>query len=238
MKRLTCFVIVLATFATFSLKAQAGVINVPVNGSLSGFGPDNYRGQTFIAIPGLLEDLTVYVGESNAIPGPVTYRVLITEVDTSSGIQPTNVLFESSALVTNIGNGVIPPAVTIDIGGLALTTGTKYAWILDAYVELAANPPIGPGGPYPSALVGLNDIFGDNFPTIESLSFNLGPFPTGTREEHFSVPWSTSNLDHAFVMNFAEVSEPAIIALLALGVVAIAPSKRHRKSPVVCKSAN
>ena len=73
---------------------DSGEINVPYGGSISGFGPDYYRGQTFIALPGVANDLTIYVGDSNPLPGPVTYHVLITEVDTTSGIHPTNVLFE------------------------------------------------------------------------------------------------------------------------------------------------
>ena len=186
-----------------TVNARAGVIDVPIGGSISGFGPNNYRGQTFIALPGVAENLTVYVGDSNAIPGPVTYHVLITEIDTTGGIHPTNVLFESGPLVTNVGSAVIPPAVTVDLGGLSLTAGEKYAWILDAYVEIDANPPVNLGGPYPSALVGVNDIFADNFPEIEQLSLNLGLFPTGTREEHFNSVWETDTRDLAFTMTFS-----------------------------------
>jgi hypothetical protein len=184
---------------------NGGTTDVPIGGSISGFGPTYYRGQTFIALSGIAEKLTVYVGESNSIPGPVTYHVLITEIDSTGGINPTNVLFESGPLVTNIGNAVNPPAVTVDLGGLSLTAGEKYAWILDAYVELDNNPPVNPGGPYPSALVGLNDIFVDNFPEIEQLSWSLGPFPTGTREEHFNNFWGPGPKDLAFTMTFSEV---------------------------------
>ena len=182
---------------------DSGEINVPYGGSISGFGPDYYRGQTFIALPGVANDLTIYVGDSNPLPGPVTYHVLITEVDTTSGIHPTNVLFESGPLVTNIGYDD-PPEISIYLGGLSLTVGEKYAWILDAYVELDANPPVKPGGPHPSALVGTNYYFGDDFPEIEQLSLHLGLYPTGTREEHFNKPWSTNTRDLAFTMNFPE----------------------------------
>lgn len=211
-----------------AVNAHAGVIHVPIGGSISGFGPDNYMGQTFIALPGVAKDLTVYVGESNAIPGPVTYHVLITEIDTTGGINPTNVLFESSPLVTNIGNGVIPPAITVDLGGLSLTAGEKYAWILDAYVELDANPPVNPGGPYPGALVGLNDIFNDNFPGIEQLSLNLGLFPTGTREEHFNSSWATGPYDHAFTMNFVPV--PGAVWLFGSGLLGLIGISRRKKT--------
>ena len=187
---------------------NAEVIYVPINGSLSGFAPNLYRGQTFIAPQGIAEELTVYVGESNAYEGPVTYHVLITEInETAEGIQPTYVLFESDPLVTNIGYSTIPPAVTVDLGMLTLSAGEKYAWILDAYVELDNNPPVNPGGPYPSALVGLNDIYSDNFPEIERISLNLGPFPSGTRQDHFSGYWPKEPLDHAFTMKFTEEYE-------------------------------
>ena len=204
----TIFTLLLTSILTINVNAD--VLEVPVNGSISGFGPNLYRGQTFIAPQDIAENLTVFVGESNSIPGPVTYHVLITEIDTSTGLRPTTVLFESGPLVTNIGNRVIPPAVTIDLGQLPLTVGVKYAWILDAYVEIENNP----GPPYPSALVGLNDISADNFPEIESLDLSLGLFPTGTREDHFSRNWFVSNQDLAFTMNFSAAVEVVNIDIL------------------------
>ena len=212
-----------------AIDTQADVIDIPIGGEISGFGPTYYRGQTFIALPGVAEDLTVYVGDSNSIPGPVTYRILITEIDATSGIHPTNVLFESAPLVTNIGYAGPPPAVTVDLGGLTLTAGEKYAWILDAYVEIANNPLGGPGsGIYPSALVGLNDIYTDNFPLIESISHHLGPFPSGTREDHFNSLWYPVTHDHAFTMNFIPV--PPALWLFTSGLLGLVGIARRKKA--------
>ena len=199
----------LVYFLMFGLltNVNAEVIEVPMNGATSGFGDPNwYVGQTFIAPQRFAEELTVFVGESNATPGPVTYHILITEVDEIEydGAylpHPTTVLFESGPLVTNIGYGM-PPPITVSLGMLPLTAGEKYAWILDAYVEIDNNPPLNPGGPYPSALVGVSGM--DYSPEIESISYPLGPFPSGTREEHFSDWWPVDAYDHAFTITFAE----------------------------------
>ena len=107
--------------------AGAGVIDVPnLNfSSLSGFDGTSYRGQTFIALPGLAQELTIYVR-----PKAIHFRVLLTEVDKADGkIFPRTVLFESSRLTTPSSGPLTP--ITVDLGGINLVSGQLYAfyWI-------------------------------------------------------------------------------------------------------------
>ena len=74
--------------------AEADVIDVPniSFSSISGFNSSAiYRGQTFVALAGVAEELTFYLSPS-VTPGGVNFRVLLTEIDTSGGgIVPTTV---------------------------------------------------------------------------------------------------------------------------------------------------
>ncbi len=190
--------------------AEADVIDVPnINfSSLSGFNSSNYRGQTFVALPGLVEELTFYVSPS-VDPGGVNFRVLLTEVTTADGINqctscvfPTTVLFESTTL--NTGVGIRPPLnpFTIDLGGIPLVAGQTYAWILDAYVELASNE-ISPGR-FTRANTGLASLFDDIYADGIMIEKNLGTFPSGTRSDHFASGFDSLflNFDLAFTMTF------------------------------------
>ena len=183
---------------------EADVIDVPLGGSFSGFSASTYRGQTFVALPGKAEELTFYVGPSPDAGG-VNFHVLLTEIDTSGGFVffPTTVLFESATLNTGVGAPTPSPTpFTVELGGIPLVAGQTYAWILDAYVELASNG-------NNSADTGLASIFDDIYPDGVMISRSLGPFPTGTRDDHFASGLGASHprFDLAFTLTF---SEPAI----------------------------
>jgi len=76
---------------------SAGTIEVSLGGSLTRFGSgEPHRAQTFRALAGLATKLTVFVDRA-IDPGGLNFRVLLTEVDLTSGFRPTNVLFETNS---------------------------------------------------------------------------------------------------------------------------------------------
>ena len=105
-----------------SYPALGEEIVIPLNGSLSGFGPRGgiyYRGQTFLGPGGLAGELTVYAASPDR--GKAKTRLLLTEVDTSSGIHPTNVLFESEILPIGHGFTALGDVRDGDVAVLRLT---------------------------------------------------------------------------------------------------------------------
>lgn len=172
-------------------------IVIPLNGSLSGLGPrggNYYRGQTFLGPGGLAGELTVYAASPDR--GKAKARLLLIEVDTSSGIHPTNVLFESEILP--IGHGFPPTPITVNLGGIPLEAGETYAWILDT---LADYDPLNEWGGEVGADFGASD--GDGVP----ISLPTGPFPPpGDRNDHFAMNWFTGDsgfLDFAYRLTFS-----------------------------------
>ena len=170
---------------------------VPLGGSLSGFGPlagEFYRGQTFLGPGGFAEELTVYAASPDS--GKAKLRVLLTEIDTSSGIHPTNVLFESDVIA--VGSAFPPPPITVNLGSIPLEAGETYAWLLDAFVDF---DPLNQWGGEVGAdfTMSLDEGVPIRLPT--------GPFPpAGDRSDHFAMNWFTGNssvLDFAFRLTFS-----------------------------------
>lgn len=199
MERIVISRLTKATAAAIALSvcssvASAATIDVQPTASIGALSSANYVGQTFVALEGVAEDITVHLGWR-----PVSFRLLVTEVDTLGGIFPTNVLFESETLTAPSSQLPLLVPYTVPLGDLNLNEGEMYAFILDAYVELTANDPID------RASVGLANITGtDAYPEGNYISKDLGPFPSGTREEHFSSGFFTGfpDRDIAFTMNF------------------------------------
>lgn len=216
--------------------SNSATINVPNDdfsriGSLSG---SSYVGQTFTALDGLAQSLTIYLGWR-----PIDLTVLVTDVTTpgagyvpgSGGVYyPGNVLFESNVLTAPSTQS--PPLVpyTMNLGGLQLTQGGAYAIILDAY-SVGTNNPIDP------AQVGVATFTGgDAYAGGEYIANNLGPFPSGTRAQHFASGFTAfhPNLDMAFTMSFtnqpAPVPLPASLPMLLGGVVLLAGLRGKKAS--------
>ena len=180
----------------------AGTIEVPLEGSLSGLGSfEPYRGQTFRALTGLATRLTVFVGQGTE-PGGLNFRVLLTEVDTTNGIHPTNLLFEIQIFNAAFSASRTLQTFTISLGGIALMAARQYAWILDSFG-------IGGGALTRNASTGTANIFvPDTY--ADGFSFaNNDPFPIGgTRSDHFAGNWFTRASDLAFTLEFSAAQTP------------------------------
>lgn len=198
--------------------ADASTISVPVTGSLSGFGDtgEQYRAQTFTGVGGLADEITFFVGPTFDASG-VGFHLLITEVDTSAGIHPTNVLFESAPLLLPLFPIQFDPTpFTVALGGLPLSAGNTYAWMLDAFVAS--------DGIFSEANTGIGTYAGGVM-----ISQPLGPFPGGTRAEHFQSPWLVRpDLDLAFSLTVQDttVPEPSTMTLLVIGLGSFISSRR------------
>jgi VCBS repeat-containing protein len=95
-------------------------------------GGNNYYGQTFVAAAGLgvatnLKFALTHIGGSD----DMDFRVLITTVDSVSDPDPGMILFESDVLRLPAGAGLT--GFDVALGGLALTPGQTYAFIIDTF---------------------------------------------------------------------------------------------------------
>jgi len=97
-----------------------------------------FNGQTFVALPGLAEELSFHLGpsaqSSTGVVDGVDFRVLITDIRDEK--IPTNVVFESELFTMgptlgNSGTPIEAGVVTVNIGSIDLVDGATYAWILD-----------------------------------------------------------------------------------------------------------
>jgi hypothetical protein len=169
----------------------ANIIEVPLWGTISGFGSgEPYRGQTFKAISGLAEKLSVFLAGADTIGG-LNFRVLLTEVDTTSGFRLTNVLFESNILNVPFDRSRKAYTFTVDLGGILLTGRRTYAWVLDAYGLEGGTAPTG---------ICRYDCYADGF------QFGiLGPFTGSRRDDHFAGPYLVRGSDMAFVLEFTPI---------------------------------
>lgn len=192
--------------------ATIGTVPIPPDFTLSGFGSSEvYRGETLRLPSGpaaLANSLTVFVGPTSDFGA--SFHVLVTDVDTSTGFHPTNIIFESGTLnVLSLTRA--PDEFVVDLGGLLLQPEHDYAWILDYFV-------VGD----PTAHVDMGTGLG-SYPDGTAFSFPNGPFfPAETRQDHFaSTNWFVQqNQDFAFQLNFTPVAvpEPATLLLFGLGL--------------------
>ena len=214
--------------ATIGNAAIIGTDPIPPNFTLSGFGSSQvYRGQTFRLPSGadsVANSLTVFVGPTS--DSSANFRVLVTEVDRSTGFNPTNVLFESDTLnVPPLPSRPTPDEFLIDLGGISLQSEQEYAWILDHFA-------VGDPTDFVAMGTGLGSYLEGN-----AFSFPNGPFfPAGTREDHFaSSNWFVQeDRDFAFQLNFDTtpdaVPEPRTGLISSLGLLSFLFARRimHR----------
>jgi len=174
MRSFILLTLLLVTVA-FIVPANAETIEVPLWGTLSGFNlGEPYRGQTFKAISGLAEKLTVFLG-GEYDSGGLNFRVLLTEVDTTSGFRLTNVLFESNILNVPFDLSRKIYTYTVDLGGILLTGGRSYAWVFDAY---------GLGGGFAPTGICYFNCYEDGV-----MFGYIGSTTGSTRDDHFQGPW-------------------------------------------------
>ena len=207
--------LVLAAWTSHAGAATAvGSSPLPPAFYLSGFGTSEvYRGQTFIVPAGepLQADRVSVFFATNTSPD-ASFRVLITAVERSPGLHPTQVLFESETYTLPILGG--DQEIAVDLGGLLLTPGVEYAWIVDHFV-------VAPAMGNTSMSLGLGEYVDG-----QSFQFPNGPFlPGGTRQDHFASngwmlePDGADGDDFAFEIEFSEPVAPA----RAVGVDTLQP---------------
>lgn len=123
---------------TFGGYSPIGEVNQS-NGSLSITPRHNfatYFSQSFVALPGLAQDLTFNIRGGNGDDG-IDFRILIAETSVSEGLYtPTNVVYSSplfslGSQVGTFGASVFGPDIEVNLGGLDLVDGAVYAWVLD-----------------------------------------------------------------------------------------------------------
>lgn len=127
-----------ATFGGYSPLGEVSKLN-PIYSVTPRHDFATYFGQSFVALPGLAQNLTFNIGNSTVTDG-IDFRVLIARTTSVLGLsQPTDVIFESGlyTLGANAGDfgasvgGTGRADVTIDLGGIDLVDGVTYAWVLD-----------------------------------------------------------------------------------------------------------
>jgi len=200
----------------------AEILTVPADDLKSGFDYHMpYRGQTFMFSEQVLaEKLTVYLSAN--IYQSFTFHLLLTEIDTTNGVHPTKVLFESSPFVIPVAgtNDFIP--YTADLGGILLSANKTYAFILDIFISLNQ---IDTDVLWQySTLTGMNRDavypFGEYFYLEEKCTDSLTRLPCGGRSDHFAGSWVVEpSEDMGFVFEYTPVPpsfSPSSIELLLL----------------------
>ncbi|HME99433.1 MAG TPA: hypothetical protein VKK06_06110 [Terriglobia bacterium] len=150
------FGLLLALIGSHLTRADAHtIVNTHIWTGVYPFGEPGaaYYQQTFVALPGKAQDLTIFLASNE---GDTKFRVLI--VDVAPGIAsnigpngeilspirstfvPNHVLFESATITVPfdpsypiLRNEFTP--YTVHLGGLSLSGGSRYAFVLDAASE-------------------------------------------------------------------------------------------------------
>jgi hypothetical protein len=187
---------------------MAEILEVPPNYLKSGFDYHTpYRGQTFMLSENIQADrITVYVSPN--IYQSFTFTLLLTEVDTADGIHPANVLFESQPFTIEISGQTEFTPYTADLGGISLTEGQTYAFILDIFGALNQVDPyiLWQYG----TLTGMNDenIYaeGDAISFTPDCTESDSGLPCGSRDDHFAGTWTVNTAeDMGFILDYTPV---------------------------------
>lgn len=190
--------------------ALAETLIVPANDLKSGFDYSTpYRGQTFMFAGTVLANrLTVFVSPS--IYQSFPFYLLLTEVDTGEGVHPTKVLFEGGPFyILRAGSDFIP--YTANLGGIQLTGGRVYAFLLDIFAALSR---IDTGTLWQYAtLTGMNrEAAYEGGAYIYLEPDCTDPFtglPCGDRGDHFAATWVVDpSADMGFVLEYTPVPPP------------------------------
>lgn len=176
-----------------------------------------YRGQTFMLPTGVKANkLTVYV--SSNIYQSFSFNLLLTEVDTTAGLHPSKVLFESTPFTIPVGGGNNFIPCTADLGGIPLSAGKPYAFILDifgslsqihsdALWEYATRTGMNSGAAY---------AMGDHISFKDNCTDPSTGLPCGSREDHFAGSWiEETSEDMGFILEYTPDTPPVPISFMA-----------------------
>lgn len=193
------------------------------NGSsfVSLFGESNTAtyGQTFVApTDNVLDSFTFYLNDgSHETSIPNRFRAYVGQWD---GLKTSSILFESSinlATTNNGGAGGFEP-ITVNTGGVSLTTGNNYVAFFSASKLFDGITDLSDWG-----LTNANIYSNGGFVYINNGS-DFSQLTTNT--------WHNfGDIDLAFKMNFssgASVPEPGSLALLGLGMTGLAFVRRRK----------
>jgi hypothetical protein len=178
-----------------TLTVKADELVVPYNAFTGGFGPSTpYRGQTFKGVSGLAEQLTVFMNGSSDPPG-IDFRILLAEMDTTAGIHPSKVIFESNILHVPEDPTRKIFSFSIDLEDIPLKGNQTYAivfectkigWIIDVI----------------NAAIGI-DVHGSYQKGVIFNPIEMLP-PWSTRADYFDGLWESSDeTDLAFRLTFS-----------------------------------
>lgn len=207
-----------------SLTAEAAstiIANLPSQDMIGTIGEPfaPYYAQTFEALsPGEASTLTIELAHAEG-PNAAKFRVLVTEVlGYGDNFHPTTVLFESPVQIIDVGSPVTQ--LSIPLLNLQLQPGSRYAFILDAFVTR--------DGSWGTARAGTNSTYPNG-----EFYFNQG-FGGDTRSEHFADQWFFAEAiypyrfhDLAFEMTFVPEPSAAVLTLLGTGAAML----RRRRLP-------
>jgi hypothetical protein len=199
---------------------SAETLIVPANDLKSLFDSTMpYRGQTFMFPETVRADkLTVFVSPS--IYQAFSFHLLLTEVDTENGLHPTRVLFESGPFDIPRGDSDILPR-TADLGGIELTGGQVYAFILDIFVTLREISPDPLLLWQYVTLTGMNEeasyAGGEYIYLRVDCKDQLTGLPCGSRESHFAASWTEEPAeDMGFILEYRTMPPVPVVPSLEL----------------------
>lgn len=194
----------------------------------------SYFAQSFVAPNGTLDELRFVLAPQSPAPdnaGDNVFRLLITEtvggteISNPELIRPAAVVYESIDLTLPLAGPQTEFSVLL--GGLSLTPGATYAWVLDAFVAADSVP-----GKSSVGEACCDDPYADGHFFFLNLTDGSG----STRAEHFDRVWNDfPDQDLAFRLFYTPIPEPGTGALFALGLAALARASRTgtRRAPHV-----